>query len=116
MADISSMSSASFGLAQQRNTMQSGAAGTRTNIDTTKSEKEQLYDVAKEYEAIFLAEFLKQARAGELSEGLFTSEAGKTFQGMLDVEVARSSSSGVNLGIAEALVAQLGSGLSGRIK
>jgi len=35
---------------------------------------------------------------------------------MLDVEVARSSSSGVNLGIAEALVEQLGSGLSGRMK
>jgi flagellar protein FlgJ len=47
---------------------------------------------------------------------MFSSEAGKTFQGMLDVEVARSSSTGISLGLAEAIVTQLGAGLSDQVK
>lgn len=95
---------------------QSGSAGNtaawnRTSVNKGQSQREQLADVAKEYEALFLTEFLKQARAGELSEGLFSSEAGKTFQGMLDVEMARASSRNMNLGIADAMVTQLGRGL-----
>ena len=77
---------------------------------------EERNEVAKEFESIFLAEFLKQARQGELAEGMFSSEAGKTFQGMLDVEVARSSSTGISLGLAEAIVTQLGAGLSDQVK
>ncbi len=116
MTDVAGMSSRSFGLSQQRDAMRASAAWSPTPVDQTKSEKQQLYDVAKEYESIFLAEFLKQARQGELAEGMFSSEAGKTFQGMLDVEVARNSSAGINLGLAEAIVMQLGAGLSDKVK
>ncbi len=85
-----------------------GAAWVRPSVQTGASQRAQLQDVAKEFEAVFLNEFLKQARAGELAEGLFSSEASKTFQGMLDTEVARSATRGVNLGIADAMVQQLG--------
>lgn len=91
----------------ERTSGASGAAWNRKTVDTSASQHQQLQDVAKEFEAVFLAEFLKQGRAGELAEGMFSSEAGKTFQGMLDVEVARSSSRGLNLGIADAMVQQL---------
>ena len=116
MSDFAGMSSQSFALAQARDTMRASAAWSPTHLDRSKSEKEQLYAVAKEFESIFLAEFLKQARQGELAEGMFSSEAGKTFQGMLDVEVARSSSAGISLGLAEAIVTQLGAGLSDQVK
>ena len=116
MADFAGMSSQSYALAQARDTIRSNAAWSHIQLDHNKSEKEQLYNVAKEYESIFLAEFLKQARQGELAEGMFSSEAGKTFQGMLDVEVARSSSTGITLGLAEAIVMQLGAGLSDQVK
>ncbi|MDC0135584.1 rod-binding protein [Sulfitobacter sp.] len=116
MADIAGMSSGSFVMTKQRDAMRASAAWSHTPVDHSKSEKQQLYDVAKEFESIFLAEFLKQARQGELAEGMFSSEAGKTFQGMLDVEVARNSSAGINLGLAEAMVLQLGAGLSDKVK
>jgi flagellar protein FlgJ len=90
-----------------------GAAWVRPSVDSTKSQRAQLHDVAKEFEAVFLNEFLNQARSGELAEGLLTSEAGKTFQGMLDTEVSRSATRGVNLGIADAMVRQLGRALPG---
>lgn len=95
-------------LMAQRHTTNSTAAWQRPTVDTSQSQREQLYSVAKEFEAAFLSEFMKQARAGELAEGIFSSEAGKTFQGLLDVEVARSSTKAVDLGIAEAMVDQLG--------
>lgn len=103
-------------LMQQRSSTGSSAAWNRTTVDTSKSKREQLQGVAKEFEAAFLAEFLKQGRAGELAEGMFSSEAGKTFQGMLDVEIARASSGGLNLGIADAMVKQLGRGLPKEVK
>ena len=47
---------------------------------------------------------------------MFASEACKPFQGMLDVEVARSIATGISLGLAEAIVTQLGAGLSDQVK
>lgn len=114
MGEISSTSMSAAHLAQSRGAARTDTGWTRPSVDTGKTQREQLHDVAKEYEAVFLAEFLKQARAGELAEGMFASEAGKTFQGMLDVEVARNSTRGVNLGIADAMVEQLGRALPGR--
>ena len=111
MGDSLNSSITSAALMQHRSTTASTAAWNRTTVDTSKSQREQLQGVAKEFEAAFLAEFLKQGRAGELAEGMFSSEAGKTFQGLLDVEVARASSGGLNLGIADSMVEQLGRGL-----
>lgn len=100
----------------ERSTAANTAAWNRTTVNTGATQREQLEDVAKEFEAAFLAEFLKQGRAGELAEGMFSSEAGKTFQSMLDVEVARSSSRGLNLGIADAMVEQLSANMPSKDK
>ena len=68
----------------------------------------ELLEAAEQFEAIFLNEFLKQARKAKLAEDLFASSAKETYEGMLDREMSVQLSSQVNLGIADALVRQLG--------
>ena len=68
----------------------------------------ELREAAEQFEAIFLNEFLKQARKAKLAEDLFASSAKETYEGMLDREMSTQLSSQVNLGIADALVRQLG--------
>ena len=46
--------------------------------------KEDLKQVAEQFEAIFVDMFLKEARRGELAETLFSNQASETFQSMLD--------------------------------
>ena len=67
-----------------------------------------LREAAEQFEAIFLNEFIKQARKAKLAEDIFGSEAQDTYQDMMDRELSTQLSGRVNLGIAEALVRQLG--------
>jgi len=69
-----------------------------------------LREAAEQFEAIFLNEFIKQARKAKLAEDLFASSAKSTYQDMMDRELSKNLSGRVNLGIAEALVRQLGGG------
>lgn len=69
----------------------------------------ELREVADQFEAIFLNEFLKQARKTKLAEDLFGSSAKSQYEELLDREYATSMSSNMNLGIAEALIRQFGS-------
>ena len=69
-----------------------------------------LREVAEQFEAIFLNEFIKQARKAKLAEDIFGSEAQDTYQDMMDRELSSQLAGRVNLGIAEALVRQLGQG------
>ena len=69
-----------------------------------------LREAAEQFEAIFLNEFIKQARKAKLAEDLFASSAKSTYQDMMDQELSKNLSGRVNLGIAEALVRQLGGG------
>ena len=71
-----------------------------------------LREAAEQFEAIFLNEFIKQARKAKLAEDIFGSEAQDTYQDMMDRELSSQLSGRVNLGIAEALVRQLGQGKS----
>ena len=75
---------------------------------TSPDSDSELREVAEQFEAIFLNEFLKQARKAKLAEDLFASSAKETYEGMLDREMSTHLSSQVDLGIAEALVRQLG--------
>ena len=68
-----------------------------------------LREAAEQFEAIFLNEFIKQARKAKLAEDIFGSEAQDTYQDMMDRELSSQLAGRVNLGIAEALVRQLGS-------
>jgi flagellar protein FlgJ len=69
-----------------------------------------LREAAEQFEAIFLNEFIKQARKAKLAEDIFGSSAQDTYTEMMDRELASNLSGRVNLGIAEALVRQLGQG------
>lgn len=65
-----------------------------------------LQEVAEQFEAIFLNQFLQQARETKLAEDLFQSNAKSTYEQMLDREYSTMLSRDVDLGIAEALVRQ----------
>jgi len=67
-----------------------------------------LREAAEQFEAIFLNEFIKQARKAKLAEDILGSEAQDTYQDMMDRELSSQLAGRVNLGIAEALVRQLG--------
>ena len=67
-----------------------------------------LHKVAERFEALFIQQFLKQARSAKLADDLLGGEAVDTYTSMLDQERAEKLASSVNLGIAEALVAQFG--------
>ena len=71
-----------------------------------------LREAAEQFEAIFLNEFIKQARKAKLAEDIFGSEAQDTYQDMMDRELSTQLAGRVNLGIAEARVRQLGQGKS----
>ena len=70
-----------------------------------------LREAAEQFEAIFLNEFIKQARKAKLAEDIFGSEAQDTYQDMMDRELSPMAGR-TDLGIAEALVRQLGQGKS----
>ena len=69
---------------------------------------QSLREVAEQFEAIFLNEFIKQARKAKLADDILGSDAQDTYQEMMDRELSTQLSGRVNLGIAEALVRQLG--------
>ncbi len=70
--------------------------------------KAELHEVAEQFEAIFLNQMLKQMRASKLADGLFDSQANETYTSLLDTEQSQQLAGNINLGIAEALVRQLG--------
>ena len=71
----------------------------------------ELKEVAEEFEAIFLNQMLKQMREAKLSDGLFDNSATDKYNSMLDMEQSKHLASSVNLGIADALMRQLGAKL-----
>ena len=72
-----------------------------------KDEAGQLKTAAVQFEAIFLKMFLDQAREAKLSDDILGSSATDTFQEMFDSELSKSSSSSMNLGLADVIVRQL---------
>ena len=74
-----------------------------------RNQKElQLYQVAEEFEALFVSQMLKQAHKSKLAEGIFDSSSQKTYQSLLDQEYAKTLSKNQSFGIAEALMRQFG--------
>jgi len=70
--------------------------------------KAELREVAEQFEAIFLNQMLKQMRQSKLADGILDSQADETYTSMLDAEQSKHLAGSVDLGIAEALVRQLG--------
>lgn len=73
-----------------------------------ESDLDELRRAADAFEAIFVAQFVKTARAAKLADDVFGNQASETYQSMLDDQYARQLASSTDLGIAEALVLQLG--------
>ena len=73
---------------------------------------DELRRAADSFEAIFVAQFIKTARASKLANDVFGNQASETYQSMLDDQYARKLASSANLGIAEALVTQLSGSLA----
>ncbi|MEZ7812729.1 MAG: Rod binding domain-containing protein [Paracoccaceae bacterium] len=94
-------------LATSNNKSLRGAGWGRPTTDNTQSKHDQLVTAAKEFEALYVTQFLKQARQSTLSDPLINEESSETFRSMMDSELARSATSGLNLGIADAMVKQL---------
>ena len=70
--------------------------------------KGDLREVAEQFEAIFINQFLVQSRKTKLAEDLFGNKGTETYNTLLDQERAQQLASSVDLGIADALVRQFG--------
>lgn len=70
--------------------------------------KGDLREVAEQFEAIFINQFLAQSRKTKLAEDLFGNKANETYNSLLDHERAKQLAGSVDLGIADAIVRQLG--------
>ena len=70
--------------------------------------KGDLREVAEQFEAIFINQFLAQSRKTKLAEDLFGNKGTETYNSLLDQERAQQLASSIDLGIADALVRQLG--------
>ncbi len=66
----------------------------------------ELSQVAEEFEALFVAQMLKQVHKSKLAEGIFDSSSQKTYQSLLDQEWSRTLSTNASFGIAEAIKLQ----------
>ena len=77
-----------------------------TSLFQKQQKSSDLKQVADRFEALFIQQILKQARSAKLADDLLGGEAVDTYTSLLDQERAEKLASNVNLGIAEALVAQ----------
>ena len=84
------------------------AGGRRLN----ERDLDELRRAADSFEAIFVAQFIKTARASKLASDVFGNQASETYQSMLDDQYASKLASSANLGLAEALVNQLSGSLA----
>ena len=77
-------------------------------VAALSEKKQELKDVADQFEAIFLNFFLKTARQAKLADDPLANSASDTYRDMLDQQYANSLSGSMDLGIAEGLMRQFG--------
>ena len=90
------------------NMVEAARSAAKQSSLTPLDNRSSLREVAEQFEAIFLNEFIKQARKAKLAEDILGSDAQDTYQEMMDRELSTQLAGRVRLGIAEALVRQLG--------
>ena len=81
-----------------------------------KVDETSLNEAAERFEALFLAQMLKSARAAKLSEDILGNDASETYYTMMDNQLAEKLSQAGNFGIAEALIRQFGGNLEDKNK
>ena len=72
---------------------------------------EALQQVAKQFESLFMQMVLKSMRDANLGEGILDSDQGKFYQEMYDQQLATTLPERSSLGLADAIVRQLGPGI-----
>ena len=77
------------------------------NLSKTPDTNADLREVAEQFEAIFINQFLAQSRKTKLADDLFGNKGTETYNSLLDQERAQQLANSVDLGIADALVRQL---------
>ena len=77
------------------------------NLAKTPDMNADLREVAEQFEAIFINQFLAQSRKTKLADDLFGNKGTETYNSLLDQERAQQLANSVDLGIADALVRQL---------
>ena len=77
------------------------------NLSKTPDKNADLREVAEQFEAIFINQFLAQSRKTKLADDLFGNKGTETYNSLLDQERAQQLANSVDLGIADALVRQL---------
>ena len=70
--------------------------------------KQNLEEVAQEFESLFVFEMLKSARKAKLAESLFSNQGSETYESLLDQEYSKTIAKNHSFGIADALVRQFG--------
>lgn len=79
--------------------------------DTSRlANKENLQKAAAQFEALFINQMLKSARAAKLGEGLFDSEALNQFRDMQDAKLSETMAVHTPMGIGKALTDFLAKG------
>ena len=72
--------------------------------DTSRlATKDNLTKAAQQFEALFIHQMLKSARAAKLDDGLFDSEALNQFQDMQDAKLSETMAVHTPMGIGKAL-------------
>lgn len=77
--------------------------GTRFRGDDDKGRADGAEKVARQFEALFVAQMLKSARAAALVSDPLTGQGGATFSGMIDDARAQALSEQAPLGVARLL-------------
>lgn len=79
-----------------------GSSAVRHEPAKAKSEEEEkLAKACRDFEAIFIEEMLKAARASVPKDGLFSSESEEMMWGMLNSQLAQEMASSSGIGLAE---------------
>ena len=78
------------------------------NLTKTPNVNAELSEVAEQFEAIFINQFLAQSRKTKLADDLFGNKGTETYTSLLDQERSQQLANSIDLGIADALVRQLG--------
>lgn len=79
-------------------------SGPSVAADTSRLEnKDNLAKAAARFEALFIHQMLKSARAAKLGDGLFDSEALNQFQDMQDAKLSETMAVHTPMGIGKAM-------------
>lgn len=71
-------------------------------------EKAALREVAQQFEAVFMQLMLKSMRSASLGEGMFDSDQSEQYRDLLDSQLSVSLAQGRGMGLADAIVRQMG--------